>query len=158
MTGKLAKQIGLTSLSTFPAAENPFADWTCRVFTVEERELLMLITNTASLYSLLAPANGLECVEQFEFGLIRYLERQLLTDGFESIFRKHIVPELGTMTFSKTLNRSVTGSMTDMIKLAGYMLVEDGDTLEKVTGKLNDTPFGAIDYKHPREQFEKSAT
>ena len=157
VTGKLAKQIGVTSLNTVPAAGNPFADWTCRVFTIEERELLMLITNTASLYSLLAPANGLETVEQFDFGLIRYLERRMLTDGFETIFKKHVAPELGTMTFSKTLNRSVTGSMTDMIKLAGYMLVEDGDTLEQVTGKLNETPFGALDYEHPRDRFDELA-
>lgn len=40
-----------------------------------------------------------------------------------------------------------------MIKLAGYMLVEDGDTLEQVAGKLNETPFGALDYEHPRERF-----
>lgn len=157
MTGKLAKQIGVSSLTTVPAVENPFTDWTCRVFTVEERELLMLITNTASLYSLLAPANGLETIEQFDFGLIRYLERHMLRDGFETIFTKHIVPELETMTFSKTLNRSVTGSMTDMIKLAGHILVEDGDTLERVAGKLNETPFGALDYEHPRDQFGKLA-
>lgn len=94
-----------------PLAEDPFVDWTCRVFSVGGSESLMLITNTASLYSLLAPANGLDNLEQFEYGLIRYLERHMLTDGFEDVFRKHIVPELKTMRFAKALNRSVTGSM-----------------------------------------------
>jgi hypothetical protein len=68
----LAKQIGLPSLDDVPLAKNLLADWTCRVFTVWEEELLMLITNTASLHSLLVPANGLENLEQFDHGLIRY--------------------------------------------------------------------------------------
>jgi hypothetical protein len=156
-TGKLAKQIGLPSLDDVPLAKNLLADWTCRVFTVWEKELLMLITNTASLYSLLVPANGLENLEQFDHGLIRYLERHMLSDGFEDVFREHLVPELKTIQFAKSLNRSVTGSMTDMVKLAGYMLVEDGNSPEQVAGRLNETPFGAIDYDHPRERFFKLA-
>ena len=54
---------------------------------------------------------------------------------------------------SKALNRSVSGSMTDMIKLAKYMLIEDRKTLEETSAKLNKTPFKAIDYDHPRDQF-----
>ena len=152
-TGKLAKLIGVSSLNAMPLAENPFADWTCRVFTVREGELLMLITNTASLYSLLAPAKGLENLEQFDYGLIRYLERHMLTDGFEDIFKKYVVPELETILFAKTLNRSVTGSMTDMVKLTEYMLVEDGNTLEQAAGKLNETPFKTLAHGYPRDRF-----
>ena len=157
-TEKLAKQIDVPFLSVLPLAKNPFADWTCRVFTVGERETLMLITNTASLYSLLAPAKGLETLEQFDYGLIRYLERHMLINGFEDVFRKHIVPELKTMRFAKTLNRSVTGSMTDMVKLAGYMLVEDGNTLEQVAGKLHETRFKAVEHSHPRDRFAELTT
>jgi len=82
----------------------------------------------------------------------------MLTDGFEDVFRKHVVPELKTMQFAKTLNRSVTGSMTDMVKLSGYMLVEDGSTLEQVAGKLNETPFKALGNNYPREHFAALAT
>ena len=152
-TAKLAKQVGVSSLNATPLAENPFTDWTCRVFNVGDRESLMLITNTASLYSLLAPANGLENLEEFSYGLIHYLERHLLMDGFEEVLREHVVPELKTMLLAKTLNRSVTGSMTDMVKLSGHMLLEDGDSLERVAGKLNKTPFGALDYNYPRDRF-----
>ena len=152
-TAKLAKQVGVSSLNATPLAENPFTDWTCRVFSVGDRESLMLITNTASLYSLLAPAKGLENLEEFGYGLIHYIERHLLIDGFEDVFREHVVPELKTMLLAKTLNRSVTGSMTDMVKLSGHMLFEDGDSLEQVAGKLNKTPFGALDYNYPRDRF-----
>ena len=122
-TGKLAKQIGVPSLSELPLAKNPFVDWTCRVFSMGDRDSLMLITNTTSLYSLLAPANGLEDLGQFNYGLVRYLERHLLMDGFEDVFRKHVIPELKRIRIAKTPNRSVTRSMTDMVKLSGYMLV-----------------------------------
>ncbi len=47
--------------------------------------------------------------------------------------------------------------MTNRIKLAGHMLLEDGNTLEQVAGKLNETPFGPLDYEHPRDRFGKLA-
>ena len=158
VTRKLARQIGVSSIDAVPLAENPFVDWTCRAFSVREGESLMLIMNTASLYSLLAPANGLENLEQFGYGLIQHLERHMLVDGFGDIFKKHIVPELETILLTKTLNRSVTGSMTDMVKLAEFMLVDDNKSLGEATVQLNKTPFKAIDYNHPRDQFTELAS
>ncbi len=149
----MAKQIGVPSLSVLPLAKNPFVDVTCRVFIVGERETLMLITNTASLYSLLAPANGLKNREQFGCGLIRYLEQHLLVDGFREIFMQYVPPELETMLFTKSLNRSVTGSMTDMVKLVKFMLIEDSNNLDHIAAKLNETPFKALDYGQTREHF-----
>ena len=117
----------------------------------------MLIANTASLYSLLAPADGLNELEQFGYGLIRYLERRLLEDGFTEIFMKRIAPELQALELGKSLNRSVTGSMTDMVKLTKFML-DDGKSLHEVAADLNRTPFQALQYVHPREQFAGMAT
>ena len=153
VTGKRAKQVGINPMDSLPLADNPVTDWTCRVFELHKNESLMLITNTASLYSFLTPANGLETTEQFGNGLGHYLERQLLADNFWSIFKKRLVPEMYDILLTKALNRSVSGSMTDMIKLAKYMLIEDGKSLEETSAQLNETPFKAIDYTHPRDQF-----
>lgn len=64
-----------------------------------------------------------------------------------------VVPETETLLLTKTLNRSVTGSMTDMVKLAEYMVIEENDSLEQVAAKLNVTPFKALDYEHPCDRF-----
>lgn len=60
VTGKLARQLKIDPIDTLALNANPAADWTCRVFQLYENDSLMLITNTASLYSFLAPANGLQ--------------------------------------------------------------------------------------------------
>ena len=73
VTGELAKQIGVSTTAALPLAEDPFRDWTCRVFSLLGDQPLMLITNIAALYSLLVPASGLENTEQFHYGLTRYL-------------------------------------------------------------------------------------
>lgn len=56
LTGKLAKQLGFDPMDSLPLAENLYVDWTCRGVEAGAVEPVMLITNTASLYSLLARA------------------------------------------------------------------------------------------------------
>ena len=63
-----------------------------------------------------------------------------------------------TRSLTKSLNRSVTGSLNDVVKLATFMLAEEGRTFKQATVKLNETPFGALDNAHPREQFAELAT
>ena len=77
----------------------------------------------------------------------------MLVNGFGDIFKKHLVPELETILLTKTLKRS----MTDMVKVTEFMRVDDGNTLEQAAAQLNKTPFKAIDYNHPRDQFTELA-
>ena len=78
-------------------------------------------------------------------------------DNFGDMFKRRLVPEMYDILLTKALNRSVSGSMTDMIKLSRCMLIEDGKSLEETSAQLNKTPFKAIDYNHPRDQFAKLA-
>jgi len=158
VTGSFAKQIGVTVTATLPLCENPVADWTCRVFSLREGEPVLLVANTTTLYSMLIPAVGLERLEQFQGGLNICLERRLLADGFEAIIDRRLGPEIKTISLAKSLNRSVTGSMNDMVRLATFMLTEEGRTFEQATVKLNETPFGALDYAHPRKRFAELAS
>jgi hypothetical protein len=158
VTGKLAKQVGIDPMDALPLAENPLVDWTYRTFSPWENQMYMLITNTASLYSMLAPANDLEAKGQFVHGLVRYLEQKSSNDGFGEVFDRQISPELNPVKLTKSRNRSVTGSMTDMVRLSEHMLFESQDTLEQIGASLNQTPCGALDYAHPRERFVALAT
>ena len=69
----------------------------------------------------------------------------------------------GTVTFAKALNRSVTGSMNDLIKHATYWLTEDEVSPHELGFRLNDIPMSALDrsksdfYWKPREAFKQLA-
>lgn len=63
-----------------------------------------------------------------------------------------------TISLAKSLSRSVTGSMSDMVRLATFMLTEESRTFEQAAVKLNKTPFGVLDYANPRELFAELAS
>ena len=152
-TTKLAKQLGLKPTEVLPLADNGYLDWSCRVFEVSRGYSLMLITNTASLYSTVVTVDGLKTSEQFINGLPNCLKRRFLKDGFEDIFFDHIYPVSGTVELSKALNRSVTGSMSDMISMATIMLNEDDSSLDEVIALLNRTPFKGLGYNRPKDKL-----
>ena len=74
-------------------------------------------------------------------------------DGQEFIYRKFIAPASASVSFSKALSRSVTGSMNDLIFHAKAWLA-DGLSPHDVAFKLNDIPFSSLDYRKPREVFK----
>ena len=95
----------------------------------------------------------------------RFIERALSTirefmedDGQQFAYRKFIAPASGTVSFGKALNRSVTGSMNDLVKFAKMYLVEDDIAPHEVGFKLNDMPMSALGkprgYDKPREAFK----
>ena len=80
----------------------------------------------------------------------------------KSTFRL-IAPASGTVSFAKALNRSVTGSMNDLIKFAKMYLTEDNMTPHDTCLKLNDMPMSALKnaegrkYAIPRDAFKRLA-
>lgn len=158
MTGQLAKLIGISVMNSAPLAQNPYQDWTCRLFTVSDGSSYVLSTNTASLYSALLPWAGPIESDSFRNILFGGLEQHLTLDGFRAIYTAYIEPEEMSAEIAKSLNRSVTGSMNDMTQLAEYMLVEERRSLRETSDRLNDTPFGALDYDHPQNRFAALAT
>ena len=153
ITGQLAKQIEISVTDRLPLAQNPYQDWTCRLFSVSDGSSYVLATNTAALHSVLVPWSGPTASEFFQEVLFGTLRRHLTLDGFGPIYTAYIGPTEKKAVMAKSLNRSVTGSMNDMTRLADYMLVEERRSLRETSDKLNETPFGLLKYDHPRERF-----
>jgi hypothetical protein len=84
-------------------------------------------------------------------------------DGQQFIYRKFIAPASGTVQFAKALNRSVTGSMNDLINQAMYLLTEDDLSPHDLGFRLNDTLLSALatekshGYGKPNEAFRQLA-
>jgi hypothetical protein len=62
-------------------------------------------------------------------------------DGQTFIYRQFIVPASGTVRFAKALDRSVTGSMNDLIFSATLHLTEAELAPFDVGFKLNEIPI-----------------
>lgn len=78
-------------------------------------------------------------------------------DGQTFDYERSIEPASHIVQFAKALDRSVTGSMNDLISHAKYWLAEGDVSPNDVGFKLNDIPMSALSYQNPREAFKSLA-
>jgi len=156
LSQKLAKKIKLTPTESLPLDPNPYGDWSAHLFTAD-RTQYVLVTNTASLYSVIMLGRGITNDHQFVECVMSSLSEFMEGDGLEFILQRFVAPSGGQASFSKALNRSVTGSMNDMIQCAKMWLIESGLSLQDTSFKLNGMPMSALKYANPREAFKSMA-
>lgn len=152
LTNKLAKKIKVGPLRPLPADPNPYADWTAHSFTVA-RVQYILLSNTSSLYSLVMLGKGITCDAAFLRETANAIGQFLRADGNEFIFRRFVAPAMDTTAFAKTLNRSVTGSMNDLVFQAKIDVAHFSLSFFEISSRLNEVPMSYLEYKHPREVF-----
>ncbi len=152
LSQKLYTKIKAGSLSVLPLEDNPFSDWSAHLF-VAGRTQYILLSNTSSLYPTVMRGGGITNKTIFIDHALGCVREFTEADGHESVYRRLIYPESGTIRISNALNRSVTGSMTDMIRFATAMLVEDEMPPRDIGFKLNDIPFSWLKQGTPRRTF-----
>lgn len=153
LSQKLQSKIKAGPLSTKPLDANPYADWSSHIFTADRAQYIIL-TNTQSLYSCVLHGSGITDDDAFikrAFGIIREFMED---DGQSFAYMKFVAPESGVISFAKVFDRSVTGSMNDMIQCAKIWLAEEELSPFDVGFKLNDMPMSALRYAKPREAFK----
>ncbi len=153
LTGKLAKKIGVMPSGVLPEDPNPFADWSAHLFRAEQKEYI-LITNTASLYSMVLSGAGITTGNKFMQRVVSYIGETLRDDGFGGVFARDVVPATSLVSFSKALNQSVTGSMNDLVFQAQVGLIESEVPPYSISFRLNEVPMSYLKYKHPRCAFQ----
>ena len=156
LSQKLQSKIKAGPLSTKPLAANPYADWSSHVFTAD-RAQYVLLTNTRSLYSCVLHGRGITDDDAFIKRAFAVIREFMEDDGQSFVYTKFIAPESGVISFAKALDRSVTGSMNDLIQCAKVWLVEQELSPFDVGFKLNDMPMSALQYANPREAFKSLA-
>lgn len=133
--------------------ENPFADWSAHLFSAARTQYIIL-TNTKSLYSTVMYAKGITTDNLFITRALGGLREFMEDDGQEFSYQRLIAPASATVRFAKALDRSVTGSMNDLIFHATMYLIEDEMAPHDVGFKLNDIPFSALAYDSPRKALK----
>ncbi len=155
LSQKLATKIRSGSLSEVPLHERQIADWSATLFNVG-RTHYALLSNTASLFTCLMIAKGLTNSELFE-----QRAAEVIGDAVRRFGQNHkqrITEFQSPFSYAKSLNRSVIGSMNDLV-FGGRLFIEGGIDLQETADRLNTTPLKALTnrdgrrYANPSEVF-----
>jgi hypothetical protein len=156
----LSSKIKCGTLGGLPLDENPVADWSAHLFAAGRTQYIMM-SNTQSLYSTVMLAKGVTTGDKFLERAVSAIREFLELDGRESVYRRLIEPGCESARFAKALNRSVTGSMNDLIRHAAHWLAEGEATPSNVGFRLNDVFLSslarskAMPYGKPRSAFDE---
>lgn len=159
LSHKLNAKIKAGALGAVPLDENPFADWSAHLF-VAGRTQYILLSNTKSLYSTVLYGKGITDDSHFIERALSNLREFLQDDGQEFVYRRFIAPASGSVRFAKASDRSVTGSMNDLIHHATAWLAEGDLSPHDVGLRLNDILLSSLarseslPYGKPREAFK----
>ena len=119
LSQKLAKKLKMPVPPAAAADPNPLADWSAHLFTADRSQYL-IVTNTPSLYSTVIHGRGIANDSQFLDRALSAIREFTEADGLELIYQRLIAPASGTVRFASALNRSVTGSMNDLVNHAKF--------------------------------------
>ena len=159
LSQKLNTKIKAGTLKALPLDDNPYADWSCHLFTADRTQYI-IVSNTQSLYSCVLYGKGITNDSVFIERVLSSLREFMEDDGQSFSYQKFVAPASGTVRFATALNRSVTGSMNDLIGHAIAWL-EAGDVAPHDLGfRLNDILLSALatsksdGYGQPNEAFK----
>jgi len=152
LTHKLSKKIKLPPLQALPAGQNPFIDWTAHLFT-SERAQYIIVTNTASLYSLIMYGRGITDDNELIQRTLGFMREFMADDGCEFLYRRLIAPHTTRVSFAKATNRHVIGSMNELILEARLYLTERRLSPFETSKQINETPMSYLDYNSAKEAF-----
>ncbi|MFP4217161.1 MAG: DUF6398 domain-containing protein [Phycisphaerae bacterium] len=150
LSQRLNKKIKAGQLSELPLHENPYADWSARLFTADRTQYILL-SHTTSLYSVVLFGRGIKHDGRFIDRALDSIREFMTDDGLGLIYMNFIAPASASIRFGKALNRSVTGSMNQLEAEAKFFLGTGEWSPFDVGFKINGMPLSAIGYATPRE-------
>jgi len=143
LSQKLNSKIKAGALDTLPPDHNPYVDWSAHLFVVNQTQYIIL-SNTKALYSCVMYGAGITNESLFLERALSTIREFMEDDGHQFVYRKFIAPASGFVQFAKALNRSVTGSMNDLINHATYWVAEDELSPHDLGFRLNDILLSAL--------------
>ena len=132
---------------------NAFADWSAHYLPAQDGPML-LIMNTRSLYTVIAPGDGLANPVGLEARVFAYVKDALLSDGFEFFYRRLVDGDDEATVFSKPLDEASKAILDDVGELALHYLTEDDLDREACALKINEAPMSVLKQETPRRAFQ----
>jgi hypothetical protein len=163
LSQKLNTKIKTGTTQALSLDANPYADWSAHLFTADRTQYILL-SNTKSLYSVVMYGKGITDDSQFLDRALSSIREFMQDDGQQFAFHRFIGPAAGTVSFAKAFNRSVTGSMNELVFQAVMWLTEGDLSPHDVSFRLNDILISSLPslrgggYGRPREAFKMLLT
>ena len=157
LSHRLARKVKVGELDEMALDPNAGADWSCRLFIANRRQYI-LISNTSSLYSCVMYGKGVTDRDLFVRNTLDAIGEFMTADELQPTYQQLVAPRSAEVSFARSLNRSVTGSMSDHIH-GSKLYLSDGLAMHEIGLRLNDTPLSALrdshgrKYARPREVF-----
>jgi hypothetical protein len=162
LSQNLSKKIKAGTLKEMPLDENPYADWSCDLFTVDRIQYI-LVSNTHSLYSCVFYGKGITNEPVFVECVLSNMQKFMADDGQALACQKFVANSDEIASFAKPLNRSIIGSMNDLIGHTVAWLEYGAIAPHDLGFRLNDIPLSALAwscsdrYGKPNEAFRRLA-
>lgn len=151
-TKTLARRLGIELPLTPPLVSNRVADWCVHEFRAQRFKYLIFF-NTATLYPIVTSARGVtdeqSLIAQFESAARLNLEGT----PAESHYRRWIAPELGAVQWAAIPDRSIIGSMNDLVFMAKVYLERPGDSAITASRLIAEAPMGLLGMNSPARAF-----
>jgi len=152
LTQKLAKKIKVVPVAALPPHENPLLDWTANLFMVSRWQCIIL-TNSASLYSVVFPGKGVPNERALVEQGMKALDDCLTRDGILGLYDFAIAPVINSVNFCKAADKSVLASMNQLVFDAKWQLLERGHPLSLVNQRLNRTPMSKLGWGYAVDEL-----
>jgi hypothetical protein len=148
---KLLFELKAPSDPSEPVTES-FMDCHATLFLIQRHKCVM-ISNDLTLFTVFIPFLRKPEFKFFHRVVGDYFFKNLLHEDFPQGQIEAVLSELRNVSYQKTCNRSVLGSMNDLRRAVEYRVYEagglEGVNLYELNEQLNRTILGAINRKYP---------
>lgn len=146
----------LSELKAHPEPSEPvtesFMDCHATLFLIQRHKCVM-ISNDLTLFTVFIPFLRKPEFKFFDRVVGEYFFKNLLHENFSQVQIEAVLSEFKNVSFQKTSNRRVIGSMNDLRRAVEYRVYEAGSldriNLYELNEQLNRTYLGAINRKYP---------
>ena len=152
-TDKLSKKLKLGNISRVEKYPGPFLEWYAHLFSIQRTQYI-LVTEATSLYTVIMYGRGVVDDNIFFQQFFSFLRQKMEEIEGRMIFERIIAPNSARITLSKTINKSVLGSINDMVNMSKIIVERDDMSPFDLSDYLNNTPFKYINYQSPLVAFK----
>lgn len=157
LTQNLNPRLKGGSLATLPLHANPLLDWSACTFAVDRSEYVLLC-NTPSFYCAVLNHVSGDDATRFSERVLGVVLAVLDGAGGRAIGRG-----VESVRFARYLNRSVTGSLNELVAHATAFLADGDLSVQEAGVRLNEVLLSALGrgtqkYGRPRDEFAALVT
>lgn len=124
LTNDLAAKLKAKPEPRLPLADDPLIDFSAHLFRFD-RSQYILVSHTTTLFSTIIPARGLHTGHALAVAALTSMSETLEHMGLLEAYQSRLSPGSRVVRLGKALNRSVTGSMNELILAATWRMSPD---------------------------------